>query len=290
MHGVFEVQISLSPTHHYPSTMLSSTSRPQTIVPWETALPDELEDKPGDSVTVKMAKFDERQRRQRLALQRELEAEERRMAEEAERVRKEQEAERKWLEEETRRNQQAGGSSVPALTGKAVERPTRCSMCIKAGEECKPRTGRSKSCVRCQKLKAKCDLTTRTTDTEKRPVEVTSPRGGEKRKRHRKSKASTKVIVDMDDGDDKAMEDTPDVEMVSRPRVLRTLPPRKDSVAKVLDRRLGEVVKLLQKNNTAIETLARDVWDLSGVLEELFEALKTATTALVSRAQNAEEV
>ncbi|KIK12470.1 hypothetical protein PISMIDRAFT_18715 [Pisolithus microcarpus 441] len=280
------MEISLSPTHHYPSTMSSSTPRPQTIVPWEMALPDELEDKLGDSVTVKMAKFDERQRRQHLALQRELEAKERRIAEEAERVRKEQEAEvkrvreleakRKRLEEETRRAQQAGGSLVPASTGKAVERPNGCSMCVKAGEECKPGTGRSKSCVRCQKLKAKCDLTTRTTDTEKRAVEVTSPRGGEKRKRHRKSKASTEVIVDVDDGDDEAMEDTPDVEM--------------DSMAEVLDRRLGEVVKLLQKNNTAIETLAGDIRDLSGVLEESFEALKTATTVLVSRAQNAEEV
>ncbi|KIK12409.1 hypothetical protein PISMIDRAFT_18768 [Pisolithus microcarpus 441] len=282
--------------------MSSSAICLQTIVPWETALPDELEDKPGDTVAVKMVKFDERQCCQRLALQRELEAEERRMAEEAERVCKEQEAkeqrmaeeaervrkeqeaeakrireleaERKWLEEETRRAQQAGGSSqVPASTGKAVERPTGCSMCIKAGEECKPGTGRSKSCVQCQKLKAKCDLTTRTTDTEKRLVE-----------------ASTEVIVDVDNGDDEAMEDTPDVEMVSRPRVLRTLPPWKDSVAEVLNRRLGEVVKLLQKNNTTIETLAGDVWDLSGVLEELFEALKTATMALVSRAQNAEEV
>ncbi|KIK12060.1 hypothetical protein PISMIDRAFT_19020 [Pisolithus microcarpus 441] len=280
--------------------MSSSAIRPQTIVPWEMALPDELEDKPGDSVTVKMAKFDERQRRQRLALQRELEAEERRIAEEAERVRKEQEAkakrvreleaEWKWLEEEMRRAQQAGGSSIPASTGKAIKRPNGCSMCIKAGKECKPGTGRSKSCVWCQKLKAKCDLTTRMTDTEKRPVEVTSPHGGEKRKQHRKSKASTEAIVDVDDGDDEAMEDTPDVEMVSRPQVLRTLPPRKDSVAKVLDRRLGEVVKLLQKNNTAIATLAGDVRDLSGVLEELFEALKTATTALVSRAQNADDV
>ncbi|KIK24156.1 hypothetical protein PISMIDRAFT_10419 [Pisolithus microcarpus 441] len=243
---------------------------PKTIVPWEMALLDELEDKPGDTVAVKMAKFDERQRRQRLALQRELEAEEQRMAEEAERVRKEQEAEakrireleaeRKRLEEETRWTQQAGGSSVPASTGKAVERPNGCSMCIKAGKECKPGTGRSKSCVRCQKLKAKCDLTTQMMDTEKRPVEVTSPCGGEKRKRHRKSKASTEVIIDVDDGDDEAMEDTPDVEMVSRPRVLRTLPPRKDSVAEVLDRRLGEVVKLLQKNNTTIETLAGDPW------------------------------
>ncbi|KIK20001.1 hypothetical protein PISMIDRAFT_13264 [Pisolithus microcarpus 441] len=80
----------------------------------------------------------------------------------------------------------------------------------------------------------------------------------------------------MDDGDDEAMEDTPDVEM--------------DSVAEVLDRRLGEVMRLLQKNNTAIKTLAGDVWDLSGVLEELFKALKTATMALVSWAQNAEEV
>ncbi|KIK20340.1 hypothetical protein PISMIDRAFT_13094 [Pisolithus microcarpus 441] len=263
--------------------MSSSAIRPQTIVPWETALPDELEDKPGDTVAVKMAKFDKRQRRQCLALQRELEAEERRMAEEAERVRKEQEAEAKrireleaehrQLEEETRRNQQAGGSSVPASTGKAVERPTGCSTCIKASEECKPGTGRSKSCVWCQKLKAKCDLTTQTMDTEKRLVE-----------------ASTEVIIDMDDGDDEAMEDTPDVEMVSCPRVLRTLLPRKDSVAEVLDRRLGEVVKLLQKNNTTIETLAGDVRDLSGVLEESFEALKTATTALVSQAQNAKEV
>ncbi|KIK27115.1 hypothetical protein PISMIDRAFT_8608 [Pisolithus microcarpus 441] len=167
--------------------MSSSAIRPQTIVPWEMALLDELEDKPGDSVTVKMAKFDGRQHHQRLALQRELEAKEQRIAEEAER-------------------------------------------------------------------------------------------------------ASTKVIVDVDDGDDEAMEDTPDVEMVSHPRVLRTLPPRKDSVAKVLDRRLGEVVKLLQKNNTAIATLAGDVRDLSGVLEESFKALKTMTTALVSRAQNAEDV
>ncbi|KIK27116.1 hypothetical protein PISMIDRAFT_8611 [Pisolithus microcarpus 441] len=263
--------------------MSSSAIRLQTIIPWETALLDELEDKLGDTVAVKMAKFDERQCCQHLALQRELEAEERRMAEEAERVHKEQEAEAKRI-------RGAGGSSVPASTGKAVERPNGCSMCVKAGEECKPGTGRSKSCVRCQKLKAKCDLTTRTMDMEKRPVEVTSPRGGEKWKQHRKSKASTKVIIDVDDGDDEAMEDTPDVEMVSCPWVLRTLPPRKDSVAEVLDRRLGEVVKLLQKNNTAIETLAGDIRDLSGVLEESFEALKTATMALVSWAQNAKEV
>ncbi|KIK14135.1 hypothetical protein PISMIDRAFT_17505 [Pisolithus microcarpus 441] len=255
------------------------------------ALLEELEDKPGDSVAVKMAKFNERQQ---------IKAEERRKAEEAERIRREQEAEAKRireleaeckrLEEETRRAQQAGGSSVPASTGKAVERSNGCSMCIKAGEECKPGTGCSKSCVRCQKLKAKCDLITRMTDTEKRPVDTMSPRGGEKRKRHRKSKASTEIVVDVDDRDDKAMEDTPDVKTVSRPRVLRMLLPCKDSVAEVLDRRLGEVVKLLQKNNTAIATLARDVWDLSGVLEESFEALKTAMTALVSRAQNAKDV
>ncbi|KIK20366.1 hypothetical protein PISMIDRAFT_13048 [Pisolithus microcarpus 441] len=259
-------------------------------MPWEMALPDELEDKLGDSVAVKMAKFDERQRRQCLALQRELEAEEWRKAKEAERIHKEQEAkakrireleaERKWLEEETRRAQQAGGSSsqqVLASTGKAVDRSNGCSMCIKAGKECKPRTGHSKSCVWCQKLKAKCDLITWMMDMEKRPVEMTSPRGGEKQKCHRKSKALMEVVIDMDDGDDEAMEDTPDVET-------------KDSVAEVLDRRLGEVVKLLQKNNTAIETLARDVQDLSGVLEESFEALKAVMMALVSRAQNANNV
>ncbi|KIK17449.1 hypothetical protein PISMIDRAFT_15081 [Pisolithus microcarpus 441] len=225
------------------------------------------------------------------------------MAEEAERVCKEQEAKakrireleakHKWLEEEMRQAQQAGGSSsqqVPASTGKAVERPNRCSMCIKASKECKPGTGHSKSCVQCQKLKAKWDLITQTMDTEKRPVDMMSPQGGEKWKCHRKSKVLTEVVIDMDDGDDEAMEDTPDVEMVSRPQVLRTLPPRKDSVAKVLDRRLGEVVKLLQKNNTAIVTLARDVQDLSGVLEESFEALKTMTMALVSWAQNANDV
>ncbi|KIK16510.1 hypothetical protein PISMIDRAFT_15774 [Pisolithus microcarpus 441] len=179
--------------------MSSSTICLQMIMPWETALLDELEDKLGDTVAVKMAKFDERQCCQRLALQRELEAKEWRMAEEAKRVCKEQEAEAKrireleaeckWLEEETRRAQQAGGSSVPALTGKAIERPNGCSMCIKAGEECKPGTGRSKLCVRCQKLKAKCNLTTRTMDMEKRPVDTTSPQGGEKWKHHRKSKA-----------------------------------------------------------------------------------------------------
>ncbi|KIK11672.1 hypothetical protein PISMIDRAFT_19344 [Pisolithus microcarpus 441] len=75
----------------------------------------------------------------------------------------------------------------------------------------------------------------------------------------------------MDDGDDEVMEDTPDVEMV-------------------LDRRLGEVVKLLQKNNTAIKTLAEDIWDLSGVLEELFKALKAAMMTLVNWAQNDKEV
>ncbi|KIK17797.1 hypothetical protein PISMIDRAFT_14828 [Pisolithus microcarpus 441] len=94
-------------------------------------------------------------------------------------------------------------------------------------------------------------------DTEKRPVEMMSPQGGEKWKCHRKSKASTEVVIDVDDGDDKAMEDTLDVEM---------------------------------KNNTAIMTLARDVWDLSGVLEESFEALKTMTMALVIQAQNADNV
>ncbi|KIK12511.1 hypothetical protein PISMIDRAFT_18692 [Pisolithus microcarpus 441] len=93
----------------------------------------------------------------------------------------------------------------------------------------------------------------------------------------------------MDDGDDEVMEDTPDVEMVSHPQVLRMLPPRKDSMAKVLDRRLGEVVKLLQKNNTAIKTLAEDIWDLSGVLEELFKALKAAMMTLVNWAQNDKE-
>ncbi|KIK14681.1 hypothetical protein PISMIDRAFT_17124 [Pisolithus microcarpus 441] len=260
--------------------MLSSATHLQTIVPWEMALMDELEDKLGDSVAVKMAKFDERQCCQRLAHQRELEAEEQRMAKEAERVHKEQEAkakrireleaERKWLEEETRWAQQAGGSSsqqVPASSGKAVERPNRCSMCIKAGEECKPGTGCSKSCVRCQKLKAKCDLITQMTDTEKRPVDMTSPQGGEKQKCHRKSKALMEVIIDIDDRDNEAMEDTPDVEM--------------DSMAKVLNRR---------KNNTTIATLAGDVQDLSGVLEESFEALKTTTMALVSQAQNADDV
>ncbi|KIK14265.1 hypothetical protein PISMIDRAFT_17414 [Pisolithus microcarpus 441] len=253
--------------------MSSSTIHPQMIMPWEMALPDELEDKPGDTVAVKMAKFHKRRCRQCLALQRELEAEEWRMAEEAERVCKEQEAEAKrireleaeckWLEEETRQAQQAGGSlsqQVPASTGKTIERPNGCGMCIKAGEECKLGAGHSKSCVQCQKLKAKCDLNTQAMDLEKRLVE-----------------ASIEVIIDMDDGDDEAMEDTLDVKM-------------KDSVAEVLDRRLGEVVRLLQKNNTAIETLAGDVQDLSGVLEESFEALKTATTALVRWAQNTEEV
>ncbi|KIK11906.1 hypothetical protein PISMIDRAFT_19134 [Pisolithus microcarpus 441] len=264
------------------------------------ALLEELEDKPGDSAAIKMAKFDERQRQQRLALQREIEAEEWRKAKEAEWICREQEAEakrireleaeHKWLEEETRWAQQAGGSLVPASTGKAIERPNGCSMCIKAGEECKPRTGHSKSCVQCQKLKAKCDLTIQPMDSEKRPVEAMSPRGGEKQKQHQKSKASTEVVVDVDNGDDEVMEDTPDVKPVSCPWVLRTLPPHKDSVAEVLDRRLREVMKLLQKNNTAIETLAGDVQDLSGVLEELFEALKTATMALVSWAQNTEEV
>ncbi|KIK20000.1 hypothetical protein PISMIDRAFT_13263 [Pisolithus microcarpus 441] len=153
--------------------MSSSAIHPQTIMPWETALPDELEDKPGDTVAVKMAKFDERQCHQHLALQRELEAEEQRTAKEAKRVHKEQEAEEKRireleaehkrLKEETRWAQQAGGSSsqqVLASTGKADKRPNGCSMCIKASKECKPGTGRSKSCVWCQKLKAKCDLTT----------------------------------------------------------------------------------------------------------------------------------
>ncbi|KIK13054.1 hypothetical protein PISMIDRAFT_18253 [Pisolithus microcarpus 441] len=249
--------------------MSSSATCPQMIMPWETALLDELEDKLGDSVAVKMAKFDKRQHCQCLALQRELEAEEWRKAEEAKRICKEQEAEAKrvreleakckWLEEEMRQAQQAGGSlsqQVLALTGKAINRPQWVH----------------KSCIQCQKLKAKCDLITQTMDMEKRPVQTMSPQG------------------DVDDGDNEVMEDTLDVRTVSCPRVLRTLLPQKDSVAKVLDRRLREVMKLLQKNNTTIKTLARDVWDLSGVLEESFEALKTVMTALVSWAQNANDV
>ncbi|KIK15827.1 hypothetical protein PISMIDRAFT_16252 [Pisolithus microcarpus 441] len=280
-----------------------------TIVPWEVATLEELEDKLGDSAVVKMAKFDERQCCQHLTLQQELKEEEQRKVQEAKRIHREKEAEawkkaeeqkiceleakHKRLEEETRQAQQTGGSlsqQVLASTGKAVERPNGCSMCIKAGEECKPRTGRSKSCIWCQKLKAKCDLITWMMDTEKRPVETTSPQGGEKWKHHRKSKASMEVVVDVDDGDDEEMEDTLDVEMVSHPRVLRTLPPHKDSVAEVLDQRLGEVMRLLQKNNTAIETLAGDVQDLSGVLEELFKALKTVMMALVSQAQNTNNI
>ncbi|KIK15000.1 hypothetical protein PISMIDRAFT_16844 [Pisolithus microcarpus 441] len=192
--------------------MSSSITHPQTIVPWETALLEELEDKPSDKI----------------------EAEEWRKAEEAKRICREQEAEakrireleakHKQLEEEMRRAQQAGGSSsqqVPPSTGKAVDRPNGCMR------------------------------TRQATWLDRQGI--------------------------TDDGDDEAMEDTPDVKM-------------KDSVAEVLNRRLGEVVKLLQKNNTAIVTLARDVQDLSGVLEESFKALKTATMALVSWAQNADNV
>ncbi|KIK14085.1 hypothetical protein PISMIDRAFT_17528 [Pisolithus microcarpus 441] len=265
--------------------MSSSATCLQMIVPWEMALPDELEDKLGDSIAVKMAKFDKRQCCQHLALQRELEAEEQRKAEEAERVHREQEAEarkreeeqkihwleaeRKRLKEERRQAQQAGSSSQqpPASTGKAIDRPGRCSTCMKAGKECKLGTGRSKSCVQCQKLKAKCDLIAWTTDMEKRPVMATSPHGGEKQKCHRKLKASMEVVVDVDNGDDKTMEDTLEVESEIR-----------------------MVVKLLQKNNTTIETLAKDIWDLSGVLEESFEPLKAVMTTLVNHAQNEEGV
>ncbi|KIK17806.1 hypothetical protein PISMIDRAFT_14837 [Pisolithus microcarpus 441] len=173
--------------------MSSSITHPQMIVPWEMTLLEELEDKPGDSVAIKMAKFDEREQEAKAKRIRQLEAE------------------HKWLKEEMRRAQQAGGSlsqQVPASTGKAVERPNGCNM---------------------------------------------------------------------DDGDDEAMEDTPDVKM-------------KDSMAEVLNRRLGEVMKLLQKNNTAIETLAKDIWDLSRVLEESFEALKAVMMTLVNHAQNEEGV
>lgn len=252
--------------------MSSSQTPGQDLVPWTLASLEELADKPGDSATVKMAKFNEHQRRQRLALQQEIEAEEQRKAEEAEKLRKareaearkkaeekrikELEAERKQLEEETRRAQQSVGSSsqqVSASTSKAVEMPSGCTMCTKAGEECKPGTGRSKSCIRCQKLKAKCDLATRTTDTEKRPIDPTSPR---------KSKTSVEV-VDVDDGDDEGMEDTPEAEVINQPRVLRMLPPCKASVAEVLDRRLGEIVDLMKKNNAAVESLTSKVRDFT---------------------------
>ncbi|KIK15364.1 hypothetical protein PISMIDRAFT_16551 [Pisolithus microcarpus 441] len=185
--------------------MSSSATHPQMIVPWETALPEELEDKPGDSTAIKMARLNERQCWQCLALQQEIKAEEWRKAEEAKRVCREQEAKAQKKAEEKKRIRELEAEYV-------------------------------------------------------------------------------------DDRDDEAMEDTLDIETVSCPQVLRMLPPQKDSMTEVLDRRLGEVMKLLQKNNTTIETLAKDIWDPSRVLEESFEALKATTTTLVNQAQNEEDV
>ncbi|KAI6160623.1 hypothetical protein EDD17DRAFT_1760786 [Pisolithus thermaeus] len=165
------------------------------------------------------------------------------------------------------------------LCGRPAEQAKACSACTKAGEPCVPGTGRSKSCVRCQKTKGKCDLNPKAPESEKPVLTATSPRGGEKRKWRKSAHFG-------EPADDEDLDDTPDVEVVSKPRAPRVQALCQDPLAEVLDRRLGEIVKAIERNTTAVETMSKEVKDLSGVLEESFEILKTATTSLVSRAMN----
>ncbi|KAI6133900.1 hypothetical protein EDD17DRAFT_1758221 [Pisolithus thermaeus] len=49
-----------------------------------------------------------------------------------------------------------------------------------------------------------------------------------------------------------------------------------------VDRCLGEIIKAIKKSTAVVESMLREVQDLSGVLEESFEVLKTAMTTLIN--------
>ncbi|KAI6017911.1 hypothetical protein EDC04DRAFT_2902361 [Pisolithus marmoratus] len=167
------------------------------------------------------------------------------------------EAKKQQVENEMQKVQGEGLSQTAAGGSMASVKFKACSACAKAGEECVPSMGHM----------------------------VTSPQGGERRKCQRRVKQSG----DTGDGDDEAMDDMPDVEIILKAQTLHMLPPHQDSVAEVLDRHLREIMQVIDKNMVAVKASTKDTQDLTRVLEESFEVLRTMTTLLVNHAMDKDD-
>ncbi|KAI6094861.1 hypothetical protein EDD16DRAFT_1720030 [Pisolithus croceorrhizus] len=289
-----------------PPSQLKSSLNPAGIT-WDILNDELLQEYLDDPPTMKMVKFDERQHCQHAAMQAAIQEEEHWQAEEVQKVKEakehrkaeecrkaeeaaqrkaakekglhELEAEKKRLKEETHWAQQVEGSSsqhVASVSGRPAEQAKACSACIKAREPCVPGTGCSKSGIQCQKTKGKCDLNPKVPESEKPASTVMSPQGGEKRKWRKSAHFG-------EPADDEDLDDTADVKVISKPHPPCVQSPHQDPLAEVLDCWLGEIINVIQRNTAAVESMLKEVKDLSRVLEELFEILKTMTTSLINQ-------
>lgn len=147
-------------------------------------------------------------------------------------------------------------------------------------------TGRSRACINCQSLKARCDLAEQTL-AEKRAAVAQSGRKSVKRQRR-----TSDVKFGAKRNKEKEDESEDEEEEVVAPKPgLRFVPfePSTESVAQVLDRCLGEIVNSLDRNTAAVSRMGKDLRDLSGHLDESFAVLRTLATSLAKRALNEDE-
>ena len=152
--------------------------------------------------------------------------------------------------------------------------------------------GRSKACISCQTLKARCDLSDRIL-AEKRSA--TSQAGRKASKRRRKS-----MVIWSDDeeeqeesqGEGEGEGKKENLKLVIRPRV-RFVPPTSSTTqepfVQTFKRCMGNIVKALDRNMAAVTRMSVDLQDLSGHLDESFEVLRTLGTALANRALNEDD-
>ena len=146
--------------------------------------------------------------------------------------------------------------------------------------------GRSKACIPCQTLKARCDLSERIM-AEKR---LATSQGGRKTSKCRRKS----IIIKSDDEEEQEEKEESqegegkqeNLKLVIKPRVHFAPSTTQESFAQLFDRRMGDIVKALDRNTAAVNRMCVDFKDLSGHLDESFEVLRALGTALANQALN----
>ncbi|KAI6110844.1 hypothetical protein EDD16DRAFT_1707184 [Pisolithus croceorrhizus] len=235
-----------------PTSRLKSSLNP-TGIAWEVLDDELLQEYLDDPPTMKMAKFDEQQQCQCAAMQATIQEEEHQQAEEVWKVKEAEECQKAKEHRKAKEAAQRKAAKERKLHELEVEK-----RCLEE-EMHWAQQGES-------------SMSQHVVSVGGRPAE--------------QAKACSACIK----AGEPYLDDMPDVKVVSKPHPPCVQAPHQDPLAEVLDCQLGEIVDAIQRNTAAVESMSKEVKDLSRVLEESFEVLKTATTSLVNQAMNDDNI
>ncbi|KAG6325858.1 hypothetical protein ID866_13231, partial [Astraeus odoratus] len=182
---------------------------------------------------------------------------------EAAAIERQREAKRQEAERAKEAKKQQCAESEAGPSGAQGQEP-KCMQCAKAGAVCivGPGTKRKMACDRCSRNKEKCEWLV----TEIGSARMTTlPWGGEKKKRMRRAW----LIFDDDDDDDD------DIVVTSTRKAGKSEPGVQETMAQVVDRRMGEVVEELRGLRKGVAAMAESNRDLTRVLYCGFQSVDT---------------